>query len=101
MTPHPNLPPPRWRGIYDCAPGCFAIPIWPRIRKRIQVKMERVPAKQEGVHGTHKQCLWTPQEKESVSPEIQATDGQIDRLVYEFCIPPTQICAKGTTLSNC
>ena len=32
----------------------------------------------------HKQSPRTPQEKESLSREIEATDGQIDRLVYEL-----------------
>jgi hypothetical protein len=32
----------------------------------------------------HEQSPRTPQEKESVAREIEATDGQLDRLVYEL-----------------
>ena len=32
----------------------------------------------------HKQSARTPQEKEMVKREIESTDGQIDRFVYEL-----------------
>ncbi len=37
-----------------------------------------------GMLALHKQSPRTPQEKESLSRETEATDGQIDRLVYEL-----------------
>ena len=45
--------------------------------------MERVPARRDEPE-LHKQSPRTPQEKESLSRETEATDGQIDRLVYEL-----------------
>jgi NOL1/NOP2/fmu family ribosome biogenesis protein len=45
---------------------------------------EKIKNLVERILGLHKRIVFTPQEKESIHREIEATDKQIDQLVYEL-----------------